>query len=278
MIDIGAINARFRRDVREHAAFDAGVLIHQLDGLEDHNRRFSPCATPSTSPNCYEQRTRARRQRVSASIIFSGLQWRDDYIPTFSLDGGVILRPSTVRALCGYGTDGSIDDNKPLECGGYPFDGPCIPGCGSPPNWCTQENPHDEGAWLTCGLGWGGGGVRPWRPSEFGGPGGLLDLFRMHGDEFFGVGSFKGYNEIVVDAQHWIDELPLSVEGIFTVACQDGDDNLHYGGTAQNCGEARAVATEMYTQFLEAYHLSSVEFPLLELRPWDWENPFYPAA
>ena len=105
----------------------------------------------------------------------------------------------------------------------------------------------------------------------------MLDQFQMHGDEFFGVGSFKGYNEIVVDAQHWIDELPGSVEGIFRVACRGSDDNLHYGGTASNCAEAHDTTMELYTQFRAAFHLTSNEFPLLELRPWDWETPFHPV-
>jgi hypothetical protein len=275
---VQAINARFRRDVKMHEAFEAGVLVHQLDGFEDQAKRWSPCAEDSRSGNCQGSRTRARRSRVSASMIFAGLQSRDGRIPTFSLDGGVILRPSTIHAFCGYGIDGSIDDNKPLSCN-HIDPSTCVPGCGDPPRWCNKANPHDEGAWLTCGLGWGSNGVRPWRQQDFGGAGGLFDLFEQSGANFEGVGSFSGYNEIVVDADNWIGLLPHSVEGIFMIECDDNDVNLRYGaadggGTAMNCRDARANAIDLHRKFIQEYELSESDFPLLTLRPGNWEEPF----
>lgn len=73
----------------------------------------------------------------------------------------------------------------------------CIPGCSplnprGPPDWCSRENPQDEGPWLTCSMGWGRSGVRPWRPEDFGGPGGFLDHFTAAGEAFERVGDFKG--------------------------------------------------------------------------------------
>ena len=211
-------------------------------------------------------------------MIFAGLKSRDSSVPTFSLDGGVILRPSKIHAFCGYGIDGSIDDNKPLSCT-RADPAQCMPGCGEPPAWCSKSNPHDEGDWLTCGLGWGNGGVRPWKQEDFGGAGGLFDLFEKSGENFDGVGSFKGYNEIVLDTKVWIDNLPGSVEAIFMVDCQDGQDNLRYGaadggGTAANCRDAKANAVDLHRKFLSAYKLSEADFPLLKLRPNNWEEPF----
>ena len=206
-------------------------------------------------------------------MIYAGLHTRDAAIPTFSFDGGVVLAPSKIQAFCGYGLDGSIDDNKPLTCDSAGGNN-CVPGCGEPPQWCSRANPNDESPWLTCGLGWSSSGVRPWRQEELGGAGGLFDLFETRGAEFTGVGSFSGYNEIVVDTQSWIDNLPHSVEAIFSVECDKGAVNLRYGGTAATCGEAHDNAVAMHRQFVATYGLNAVEFPLLKLRPTDWEEPF----
>jgi len=275
------LNARFGFDVTAHAPLQAGVLIHQLDGLEDSARMFSPCAAQSHSSNCHAPRTAARSQRTSSSMIYAGLRQKDSVIPTFSLDGGVVLRPSETNLLCAYGIDGSIDDNKPLSCDHVDAER-CVPGCGAPPDWCSKANAHDEGAWLTCGLNWGRSGVRPWRPSEIAGAGGLLDHFALEGAPFTGIGTFKGYNEFVVDTHAWIEKLPASVEAMFLLDCHDYDSNLHYGaadgrGTAANCHEAHENAREMHRTFLETYGLNAKQFPLLKLRPNDWQTPFVEA-
>ena len=276
-----SINARFRRDVRDHRSLDAGVLIHQMDGFEDADKRWSPCSLSSDSPNCKSSRTRDRLQRVSTSMIFAALQDRDRAIPTFSIDGGVVLRPSKTHVLCGYGTDGSIDDNKPLSCASE-NQHRCVPGCGAPPDWCKKSDPHDEGAWLTCGLAWGRNGVRPWKSEDLGGRGGLLDHFAQNGARFDGVGSFKGYNEIVVQSEAWIQGLPDSVEALFMTECSPGDRNLVYGpsqdmGTARSCEQAHSKAREMHQRFLQTYGRSASDFPLLVLRTTNWEAPFAQA-
>jgi hypothetical protein len=211
-------------------------------------------------------------------MIYARLHNRDTKIPTFSLDGGVILNPAKIHAFCGYGLDGSIDDNKPLSCASTD-PSTCVPGCGRPPAWCRKDNPHDEGAWATCGLGWTGKGVRPWRPEEFGGRGGLFDLVAQQGDPFTGVGNYKGYNEVVLDSEAWIEGLPESIEAIFMVDCSSSDPNLLYGGadgggTARSCDEAHRNAIALHRSFLENYHLSAADFPLLKLQPSNWNEPF----
>ena len=211
-------------------------------------------------------------------MIFAALQNRNARIPTFSLDGGVVLRPSKVHVFCGYGVDGSIDDNKPLSCGSVDAKA-CVPGCGEPPDWCNKANVHDEGAWATCGLSWTRSGVRPWKAKDFGGQGGLLDLYAQYGEPFTAVGNFKGYNEIVVDAKHWIDGLPGSVEALFMLDCGDGDTNLRYGaadggGTALDCRDAHERIIAVHRSFLQTYKLGADTFPLLKLRPDNWMEPF----
>ena len=273
------LNARFNRDVTKFASLEAGVLIHQLDGFQDAELPWAPCSGSSRSHNCQGTRTSSRRHRVSCSVIFAGLHRKDASIPTFSVDAGVVLRPSMANVLCGYGNDGSIDDNRPLMCeGGYPYsESRCVPGCGSPPAFCDPRNPHDEGSWTTCGVSWGAKGIRPWRGVDL--PG-LLDVFASKGEPFTGVGNFKGYNEIVVDPVPWLEHLPHSVEAIFMVDCTAGSAQLHYGAadgmaTAMDCAEAQAAARTMHAAFLRTYpEVDPATFPLLKLRTNSWDEPF----
>ena len=251
--------------------------------------------------------------RVSASIVFAAMQdgRRRARVPTFSIDGGVVLQPAYSRLLCAYGTDGSTDDGngKAGSCAEIGLG--CIPGCseikGGPPTWCERERPHDEGAWLTCGMGWGAHGVRPWRAADIYGPNGFLDLFARDGEPFEGVGRcangrtqggrlvdrtlpriqnaclmcarFKGYNEVIVESDTWLRNLPLSVEAMFFVDCAEGDPNVQYSaadghGPAGSCHEAKATAIAAHRAFLQAFRLDERRFPLLKLRPADWKAPF----
>ena len=103
------INARFHRNPTTalyagSASLNAGVLIHQLDGYQDAHHPWAPCSSASRDANCQSERVASRRQRVSASIIYGQLRTeRRPSIPTFSLDGGVVLQPLHNRVLCGYG-------------------------------------------------------------------------------------------------------------------------------------------------------------------------------
>ena len=341
------LNARFKADVTREAPpgaeradaraslaesvdagpLGAGVLIHQLDGYQDPSRPWAPCPAdldaPGVPDECEYEHIAQRRQRVSTSLIYAQLRSKDESIPTFSYDGGVVLRPQFARPLCGYGADGSIDASKEIACprgharGGTPAPTPspalksseCVPGCSLPkavqdslplrggPDWCSKANPHDEGEWNWCGINWSRSGVRPWRPSDFRGRGGLLDIFARNGLPFLGIGpgqadkgkaidkdkdkrSFKGYNEVVVDSDAWLDHLPWSVEAIFYVECLDGRDkaNLKYSNMASasdTCGEAEDRAREMHAAFLRAYpQIQPAAFPLLRLKADDWEHPF----
>lgn len=240
-------------------------------------------------------RAKSRQQRVSASLIFAALQDRSAAIPTFSYDAGVVLRPELMQVLCGYGRDGSIDDSKPTRCEQPLIEHDpagaaraCVPGCGDPPDWCRREEPYDErtyGGGKPCGLMWGPTGeVRPWRLSEFGGIGGMLDWFAKLGTPYTEPRiEFQGYNEIVVASDAWIEHLPWSVEAIFLVECSAGERNLVYAGadgpgTAKTCEDAQNAARQMHAWYLRTYYVgvpdAARRFPLLKLRPHAWDRPF----
>ena len=276
------INERFRADVRTHPPLAAGVLMHQTDGYQDPSRPWAPCVSLGHEGRGCSLRAYERRHRVSASMVYAALQGRSARIPTFGLDGGVILRPGDATILCGYGHDAGTDDSKAIACADA--DGACVPGCsesaGGAPDWCSKASPHDEGSWVTCGMDYSRSGVRPWHVTEFGGAGGMLDFFAREGKPYR-EGGFEGYNEVVVESASWIRNLPRSVEAIFLVECGGHQANLQCcgggaggTGTARDCREAQARARALHRQFLEAYGLDEARFPLLKLNPADWHAPF----
>ena len=91
------------------------------------------------------------------------------------------------------------------------------------------------------------------------------------------MGNFKGYNEIVVGSETWLENLPHSVDAFFIIDCNDEDENLHYGGTSANCGEAHERTRSAHRAFLHEYKLDAARFPLLKLRPTNWKAPFASA-
>lgn len=203
-----------------------------------------------------DDRIKQRRVKTSGSILFSEAKRTFRSIPLFSYDAGVVLRPELVQLLCGYGIDGSTDDNKP-QCGfrGERLeerDTACVPGCGDPPDWCDPDNHASRygGNSGGCGFDWEQSGIRPWRSEDLGE---LLDTFADTGAEYSGIGDFKGYNEVVISSDPWIDALPNSVEAIFLIDCEPGQKNLAYGGgggLASSCEEAHARGREMHAAYL----------------------------
>lgn len=84
---------------------------------------------------------------------------------------------------------------------------------------------------------------------------------------------------MVVESATWLRNLPWSVEAIFYVQCEDGQQNTQYSGAdgrgpAQSCSQAKANAVAAHRAYLLAFGRSSRSFPLLRLRPKEWSAPF----
>ena len=89
----------------------------------------------------------------------------------------------------------------------------------------------------------------------------LLDIFAREGAPFPNGEYFLGYNEIIVDSPTWVQGLPGSVEAIFVLE-----------------GQRQDGVRDIHRRFLEAYGMNWDEFPLLMLRPGNWEKPFVALA
>ena len=125
---------------------------------------------------------------------------------------GVLFRPGATKLLCGKPVDSSG------QCGGA-----CAGRLGS--EW-------SEAADKMC----------TWPPKEFGGQLQRLTAFQTKWKNLF-------YNEIIVDAKAWRQNLPDCVEAIF-------GNRVHH----QN--------------FLDAYGLTEETHPFLSLDLDDWGSPF----
>lgn len=269
------INKRFRNALSSGPSGleGAGVILHSFDGWEDPNHPWAPCPKDGHgSDHCGQPRVQARRSRVSTSSIHRGLLRPDrpdrTVIPMFSFDGGVILNPNTINLLCAYGNDGAIDDGGGgLGCEGS-TSGNCIPGCGDPPDWCPETGELIAG-WCRCGFEWCGSKPRPWRPEHVHA---LLKVSAKYSKPYDGIGSYEGYNELVVDAEAWLEQLPHSIEAIFFYSnCVKTDTNTPLAHSA-SCGDAKAYAESVYDKYIKMHGHGSI--PFLNFDSSNWDEPF----
>ena len=159
-----ALNNRFNRPLEGADPLEAGILIHQFDGYQDPDTPWAPCSAGSAAWKCSDERVQNLWHKVSTSVILREMQKTFRYIPFFSVDGGIVLRPRTTQLLCAYGGDGSTDDNKP-QCPVSTWS-QCVPGCGNPPDYCRVVS-RDHIGWQHCGFdGAGKRDIQPFRPSE----------------------------------------------------------------------------------------------------------------
>ena len=212
------LNQRFTQDPwsqswsEDGALAAAGILIHTIDGWEDGN---APWAPTTNGPGVRD---------MSASIVFGANRLPGEPIPLFgaSLEeekkkkttrGGLVFRPGLTHIRCG----------KAFDSGGH---------CGK---WCeiTDVNvPWSEGMDKLCS----------WRPQDVG-----LQLQRLSNMQT--RYAHLNYNEVIIDAVSWRDQLPGVIEAIY------GDRALH-------------------RRFLVEYGLDATQLPFLTLDRMNWENPF----
>ena len=217
---VDTVNRRFREGRASSDLAAAGVLVHQFDGQESPDKPWLPCT---------EQWCLGFADRFASSII-SGSSPH-----LFSATaGGLIFRPRQAQIFCAYNADSGSMSRTCVPPGWRPIgdpEGACLPGCWEEtPNWCTDDK------WWECSF-----------PPEA--------LGSMLGSQE--RASSDRYNEVIVNTAPYIQQLPTSLEAIFT---------LSYGDT-----DARAA----HTRFLQEHPtLSAADCPLLLLQTNDHQTPF----
>lgn len=170
------------------------------------------------------------RQSMSASLLFAA-----DAVPGFPLplftckNGGVIFRPGQTQLLCGNACDSGGG------CGGFTC-----------PRATALGNLHD---YDYPGDGCRGGS---WSPPDFG-------MYLKRVSSWHKLNRRLTYNEIIVDAQHWLAHSARSVETFFRVQ-------------GQTAGFEAVEA--MHAKFLRETGQSHEQAPLVTVDPRNWAAPF----
>ncbi len=90
---LSEMNKRFHRDPYgewpSDFLVDRGVLLHCIDGYEDHVRNWIP----------------GHNDKMSASLIYAATAVQGEKIPLFSCSNGIVFRPGRTKLLCGNGGD-----------------------------------------------------------------------------------------------------------------------------------------------------------------------------
>mmetsp|Transcript_15933 Transcript_15933/g.19145 ORF Transcript_15933/g.19145 Transcript_15933/m.19145 type:complete len:214 (+) Transcript_15933:117-758(+) len=153
------------------------------------------------------------------------------YIIVFSVDiGGIIYNPHKNKAMCMYSEDAGSDDRQNRGCGCHTNDAECI--ARGTNNSCVLDIKAGVNDVGKC---W-------WGPDR------LKTMMHLQ--------SFSMYNEIVLDTDPWLDNLPHSIDAFFYIP-----------GAAELCDTLSAYGT-FKAQYPE------VNVPLVELNISAEDSPF----
>ena len=186
--------------------------------------------------------------------------------------------------LCAYIDDGGTqhancaDSERPNRRRGRAtasvnLDKDCIPGCSHALGFCKAATPREPwGNHCICGKDWCHGRPQPWAPDDLDT---MLTQYQQFGSQYWaGGGQSSGYNEVIIDGRHWYDNVPDAVEAVFIVKA------AHHLSkeVAAEVRAAEGFARQLHRDFCNHYRLSEAQFPLLQLRVDDWNEPFHVIA
>jgi len=224
------INTRFTRGHPTSDLQSAGLIIHQFhNGMDGDWKAWMPCPETCWGSPCWCARF---NDRFSTSIVNAQMVDERGRVGMYSMDNpGFIFAPDVAKVFCAYPADGG-SESKNCEAG---QEG-CLPGCGA--KWCkfNPAIPHN----MDTNCAWPAADLQR-----------VLQL-QAHGN--------SRYNEVVVDAKAFVDNLPRSIEAIFYVKGSKAED------------EARRVHADFLATFAETSR-SARRVPLLEM---DMGNPDMP--
>ena len=216
------------------------MLIHSFDGREEPSKPWLPCT--GEAHYCYAL-VHGLLDRMATSVVFAN----DGKAPQYwnqriynPQEGGIVLNPDVNTILCSYSQDSGSDMRR---CEKNPH---CVPGCSAkgtdrPGEWCSPSYDHGACAW----------------PPHL-----LKDMMQRTLPGYQTNGGH--YNEIVVDAHRFQEQLPMSLEAFWFDAKHSKD-----GGRTQR---------EQHAAFLRDFNLRENDVPLLKLEySSDRQRLFSPA-
>ena len=95
------------------------------------------------------------------------------------------------------------------------------------------------------------------------------------------MGTYTGYNEVVVDSSTWVETLPGAIEAFWYFDGCSGQANTKLssqlpsnGAGPKSCEGASEFARTKHADFLRRFHLTERDVPLLRFRQAEWSTPF----
>ena len=204
---IERITERWRTGGPSSRIADAGVLLHQFDLISDPDPTREPWI-PGRGGGL------GTRDRMSSAFIYQSMRADPSgNIPIYSFSlGGLVLRPEHVRLNCAFPFDvGSFG----RQC----YNGAigCIPGCSENgvTEWCARDL-APELAGIPCAY----------APRDLdvamAGRDRLASAQQKPVHDHWDDGKF--YDEIVVNATHFVHRVPHAIEAVFYIVGQNGAD------------------------------------------------------
>jgi len=227
---IAELNQRFRAGQPSNSLDTVGVLLHQFhDGADGDWKPWLPCPSTCYGHDCWCSRF---SDRFSVTIANARMAKAVGKLELYSENNpGFVLAPWAMKVKCAFPADGGTESK---QCD--PKDSSCEPGCGR--TWC---DPNDGGIGLNT--------ICAWRPEE------LQEVLSRQEN----AGS--AYNEVVVDEQKWVQNLPSTIQAVFYLKGSDGER------------DAREVHS-MFVEEFEQLSLAARDALLVELDPSNLEAPF----
>lgn len=211
------INDRFLGGGPNNDVRKAGVLMRAFDEITHPEKPWEPC------PQVWKGRPLMCGKfgdRFPSTIIYPG------QVQIYSKgSGGFVIRPSTAEILCSYDHDG-LTMKPEKTCTPPGVSDECTPGCG-------RERCPEDPFWRCA-----------WPPDK------LKQMMEAHQAR---KGRAADHNEIVLDADSWVRNLPRTVEAVFMLA-----------GADEKYAQA---AREVHRALLSEYGITESTIPLVVFDP-----------
>lgn len=233
------LNRRFANGRPSSDTSVAGVIVHAFDGSENSKNIWEQCDGTEWGCGPHDDPKNVRRSdRFAASIVFANdnkppRSWGNRiYSPQ---NGGIVVNPEHNNLLCSATGDSGTDYRY---CDPPGVSETCVPGCG-------HKGTNTGNHWCEPPLGRRRPGEPPcmWRPQH------LEFMMRLARD---GTRDGGGYNELIVDAFHFRDHAPWSIEAIW---CDPEVSRVH-------CAKQR----QQHATLVEHFGLGPYDIPLLALK------------
>ena len=222
-IIISHINARFERGGAGNSLDVTGVLMHNFDEISNFREPWKACNDRS----CLKF-----SDRFACSIIYR--EMTSMYKPRA---GGFVIASAGARILCSYSRDG-VTMGSTKQCP-HPTPTSCIPGCGFEPfEWCPEAKP-----WRCA-----------WPPDN------LDAMLKEHIHYRSQAGHENEHNEIVLDAVHWTNQLPNTIEAMWFFQEHEDEDSVELS-------QAKAHVLDVHARFLNSFGFLPADVPLASFNP-----------